>query len=163
SYRARDCGVRWTRRRRRPARLGRRRSAVRRPAPHRARRLFVGRLLARRRGRASRIENRHRRGGLESDTDGAARRPAALWRARYGPPAERPTRTATTAWRWRSRSRRSRPSVPRRSAAPTPSSSRIPTSSTRSGGWSVKADKIYLVGFMAAGKTTLARALAKRL
>jgi len=27
----------------------------------------------------------------------------------------------------------------------------------------VKADKIYLVGFMAAGKTTLARALAKRL
>jgi shikimate kinase len=28
---------------------------------------------------------------------------------------------------------------------------------------SVKADKIYLVGFMAAGKTTLAQALAKRL
>jgi len=27
----------------------------------------------------------------------------------------------------------------------------------------VKADKVYLVGFMAAGKTTLARALAKRL
>ena len=27
----------------------------------------------------------------------------------------------------------------------------------------MKADKIYLVGFMAAGKTTLARALAKRL
>jgi shikimate kinase len=27
----------------------------------------------------------------------------------------------------------------------------------------VKADKIYLVGFMAAGKTTMARALAKRL
>ena len=27
----------------------------------------------------------------------------------------------------------------------------------------MKADKVYLVGFMAAGKTTLARALAKRL
>ncbi len=27
----------------------------------------------------------------------------------------------------------------------------------------MKADKIYLVGFMAAGKTTLARALARRL
>ena len=28
---------------------------------------------------------------------------------------------------------------------------------------SVRADKVYLVGFMAAGKTTVARALAKRL
>src|SRR5207302_3251864 len=55
--------------------------------------------------------------------------------------------------------------------------SRIPDSSTRSSGSSrlpialahpeaagpVKADKVYLVGFMAAGKTTVARALAKRL
>jgi len=31
------------------------------------------------------------------------------------------------------------------------------------GGWGVKADKVYLVGFMAAGKTTVARALAARL
>src|SRR4026208_354616 len=61
---------------------------------------------------------------------------------------------------------------------PTSSPFPILASSRRSAGWSrpsadpersecestgVKADKIYLVGFMAAGKTTLARALARRL
>ena len=42
-----------------------------------------------------------------------------------------------------------------RSACPTPPSSRI------SPGWAVMTDKIYLVGFMASGKSTIARALAR--
>jgi shikimate kinase len=41
--------------------------------------------------------------------------------------------------------------------------SRTPGSSRRSPHWSVKTDKVYLVGFMGAGKSTLARALAARL
>ncbi len=49
-------------------------------------------------------------------------------------------------------------SAPPRSMCPIPASS---TSST--GSPAVTADKIYLVGFMAAGKTTVARALAARL
>src|SRR5204863_2271630 len=72
----------------------------------------------------------------------------------------------------------SRPRARRRSKPPTPSSSPIRGSSRRWSGWSaprrgsarrersrtaLKADKVYLVGFMAAGKTTVARALAKRL
>src|SRR5262245_44780975 len=36
-------------------------------------------------------------------------------------------------------------------------------SSTTSESWPVRADKVYLVGFMGAGKTTVAKALAKRL
>ena len=50
-----------------------------------------------------------------------------------------------------------------RRAAPRPWTSRIPASSRRSPRSSVKTDKVYLVGFMGAGKSTLARALAARL
>src|SRR5207302_9738605 len=63
-----------------------------------------------------------------------------------------------------------------RSKAPAPSRSPIRASSRRSTGWSgpdagagcremspERADKVYLVGFMTAGKTTVARALARRL
>ena len=52
----------------------------------------------------------------------------------------------------------------RRSPAPPRSTYRIPGSSRRSiGSLAVTVDKIFLVGFMAAGKTTVARALAARL
>ena len=108
------------------------------------------------RRRLSRARHRRRR---------AARRirDRAVRRARLGaPPAASPTRAAITGWRWRLRSPRSAPTVRPRSTArtPWPSLSRL----LRHAGPArrVKADKIYLVGFMAAGKTTVARALAKR-
>ena len=81
-----------------------------------------------------------------------------------------PTPAATTGWRWRSRSRRSPPNGRRGSRARTRSRFPIRASSRRSPRWSLrpsmkglKTDKVYLVGFMGAGKTTVARALARRL
>src|SRR4051812_47154469 len=76
-----------------------------------------------------------------------------------------PMPPATIAWPWRSPSRQRGASAPPASPPPTASASRIPVSSRC---WSaspgpVTLDKIYLVGFMAAGKTTVARALARRL
>src|SRR6476620_3047627 len=69
-----------------------------------------------------------------------------------------------TGSRWRSPWRRRARPVLRRSRAPRRWTSPIPASSTRSiGSRAVTIDKIFLVGFMAAGKTTVARALAGRL
>ena len=78
--------------------------------------------------------------------------------------AARRTRAATTASSWPSRWSGSARRGRRRSPAPTPS--RCPTrASTRDLArlTRVTPDKIYLVGFMASGKSTVARALAARL
>src|SRR5215216_2012801 len=90
--------------------------------------------------------------------------------ARGGCGAGARTRREITGWPWRLRLRRSARIHPPSSAAPTRSRFPIPSFSQR---WSrsatcrddllLKTDKIYLVGFMAAGKTTLAHALARRL
>jgi len=74
-------------------------------------------------------------------------------------------RPAIIASRWRWRSPRRAPPNPAQSwvlprfPCRTPASSR----SLRASRQPVAVDKIYLVGFMAAGKTTVARALADRL
>ena len=76
----------------------------------------------------------------------------------------RSTRTTTTGWRWRSRSPRSARPAPPPSTAPRSRRCPIPRFFDDSGRAArVKADKVYLVGFMGAGKSTVARALAKRL
>src|SRR3954469_14239439 len=87
-------------------------------------------------------------------------------------------RAAITGWGGAFPSPRSAPSSHRSSTAPTSSPFPTPGSSRRSTVWwrrstnagrperganGVKADKVYLVGFMAARKTTVARALARRL
>src|SRR5688572_24678907 len=82
--------------------------------------------------------------------------------------ADRWMQRAITVWPWRLRLRHSAPSHHPSSAVPTRSPSPTPSSSQR---WHrcathkalLKTDKIYLVGFMAAGKTTLAQALSRRL
>ena len=76
---------------------------------------------------------------------------------------------AIIGWRWRSRSRRSPPSGRRGSKARTSVAISYPgffetlASLVAPASSSLKTDKVYLVGFMGAGKTTVARALARRL
>ena len=120
------------------------------------------RVTVRGAARAARQGKRpHRRAGRRLPRARHRRRRARrrLSRARAG----RPARRGGTRRRARRsphgdgvRHRRARRRAARRpSTAPTPSRSRIPASSRRSSGSSrVKADKVYLVGFMAAGKTT---------
>ena len=71
---------------------------------------------------------------------------------------------ATTAWRWRSRWRQLGRTDDPLSTARRLSPCRTRDSSTSSPGSrrTVTVDKLYLVGFMASGKTTVARALARR-
>src|SRR5688572_21421611 len=82
----------------------------------------------------------------------------------------KPTRKAITGLPWHLRLRRSAQTPLRSSAARTRSRFPIPSSSQRSSrsathrdNLALKTDKIYLVGFMAAGKTTLAQTLGRRL
>ncbi len=80
------------------------------------------------------------------------------------PPAASPTPAATTAWRWRSPSPGSPRSGRRASKARTPSLISYPGFfDTLAATYRVNTDKIYLVGFMGAGKSSVARALARRL
>src|SRR5688572_4678702 len=74
-------------------------------------------------------------------------------------------RSAIIGWRWHSRLPQPAPGDRRQSPGRRRSRFRIPGSSKSSAGslFPVTVDKIYLVGFMAAGKTTVARALARRL
>src|SRR6476659_8145565 len=78
--------------------------------------------------------------------------------------ARRSTPATITGWRWRSPSPPHGPPARRRFWVPPLSTYRIRGSSRRAAGsHAVTLDKIFLVGFMAAGKTTVARALAARL
>src|SRR5687767_15067224 len=89
---------------------------------------------------------------------------------RAGCGVDMPMRPAITGSPWRLRLRRSAETRRQSSAAPTPlrfpiqsSSQRSSRSATPPDDLPLKTDKIYLVGFMAAGKTTLAQALGRRL
>ena len=143
-----------------------RRARRRGDGPRRRRAARQGKRSHRRAGRRLPRARHRRRGARRTDSSIAGRPPA-----RRGPPADAPTRAAITAWRWRSRSRRSAPSGPshhrrRRTSSAISYPGFFETLGTRSCALTeadVKADKIYLVGFMAAGKTTVARALAQRL
>src|SRR4029079_3497331 len=83
--------------------------------------------------------------------------------ARGASPVDGPTPATIIGSPWRLRSPAWPHQAKRSSEAPKRSTSRIPGSSTPSPRWVVRTDKVYLVGFMGAGKTTLARALGARL
>src|SRR5213076_1893038 len=80
-------------------------------------------------------------------------------------PEEKQTPSATTAWPWPLRLPAPPRPRPSRSVGPTRSPCHIPVFSASCSACArpVAIDKIYLVGFMTAGKTTVARALGARL